>query len=292
MKKLLLSMFVLGVLASCSEDDNGPSAANLTLNLSGLENLGSDYVYEGWIIVNDSPVSTGVFTVNDSNVLSATSFSVNAEDLKNATAYVLTIEPTNDPDPAPSDTKLLSGMFSSDIATVSIDAQVGDFSNANGTFFLRTPTDESNGMNNGNDQNGVWFGTPGMPPTPNLNVPSLSSGWVYEGWVVVDGVGPISTGQFSDASAQTPDDLAPFSGMNPGPPVPGEDFFENAPTGVDFPLDVRGRTVVVSVEPSPDNSPAPFLLKPLVGVAGQETAPATHDLGLNAASFPTGTVSR
>lgn len=147
-------------------------------------------------------------------------------------------------------------------------------------------------MNNGNDEYGLWFGTPGTPPVPNLTLPALSAGWVYEGWVVVEGVGPITTGQFTDASAQTMDGLAPFSGPNPGPPIPGEDFFINAPDGVEFPLDVRGRTVVVSVEPFPDNSSAPFLLKPLVGVAGQETAPATHELMLNAASLPTGTITR
>lgn len=39
----------------------------------------------------------------------------------------------------------------------------------------------------------------------------------------------------------------------PGPPVPGEDFFINAPSGETFPLDIRGRTVVISVELVPDN---------------------------------------
>lgn len=158
MKKLLLTLFIVGALASCNDaDDSAPSISNLTLNLSGLENLGSDYVYEGW--------------------------------------------------------------------------------------------------------------------------------------VVVDGFGPISSGQFSDASIQMVDNLASFSGVNPGPPIPGEDFFMPPPAGVDFPLDVRGRTVVVSVEPFPDNSPAQFLLKPLVGIAGQEKEPATHDLELNATSFPSSTIT-
>ena len=74
--------------------------------------------------------------------------------------------------------------------------------------------------------------------------------------------------------------------------MPGEDFFLNAPSGETFPLDVRGRTVVISVEPVPDNSPAPFAMKPLVGTAGQTTAPATHSFGLNLGSLPTGTVIR
>lgn len=294
--KYVVSTFVLALIVmGCSDNDDGitvPQNSNLEINITGLEDLGSDYVYEGWILVNGAPVTTGTFTVGANNVMSQNSFSVNSETLEAATAFVLSIEPTNDPDPSPAPTKLLSGAFDSNTATVSVVDQVGDFANASGTFFLRSPTDESNGMNNGNDENGLWFGTPGMPPVPNLTLPALSSGWVYEGWVVVDGVGPITTGQFTDPSAQVMDDLAPFSGPNAGPPIPGEDFFLNAPDGVEFPLDVRGRTVVVSVEPFPDNSPAPFLLKPLVGVAGQETAPAIHDLSLNSASLPTGTITR
>ncbi len=293
--KYLIPTVTLALLSmACSNSDDStavPEQSDMQLNLTGLEELGADYVYEGWIIVNGNPISTGVFTVEGNSPLSKT-FSVDAEQLTAAAAFVLSIEPTNDQDPAPSATKLLSGAFENNTATVSINDQVGDFANASGTFFLRSPTDEDDGMNNGNDQFGIWFGTPGMPPTPNFVLPTLSDGWVYEGWVVVEGVGPLSTGTFSDASAQMTDGSAMFSGSNPGPPIPGEDFFMNAPSGADFPLDLRGRTVVISVEPFPDNSAGPFLLKPLVGIAGQETAPSTHNLDLNASSFPTGTILR
>ncbi len=291
LKKMFLGIFsALFFLVSCSNDDNGSSTTTreLTLNLNGLEDLGSDFVYEGWIIVDGSPVSTGTFAVDETGVLSETSFDVDAAMLASATAFVLSIEPAVDPDPAPADTKILSGDFVSDTAEVN-SGIVGDFSDASGTFFLRTPTDEVAG-NNGNDQYGVWFGTPGAPPTPNFTLPELPDGWIYEGWVVVDGVGPLTTGTFSEFN--TEDNMAPFSGENPGPPVPGEDFFENAPDGFVFPLDVRNRTVVISVEPVPDNSPAPFLLKPLRGLAGMETAPATHNLDANLGSLPTGSVSR
>lgn len=294
--KYLVSTIILALLTiSCSDNDDGvvaPTESNLELNINGLEDLGADYVYEGWIIVNNAPVTTGTFSVDANSTLSHTSFSIETEMLEAATAFVLSIEPANDSDPAPSATKLLSGAFNNNTAAISIHDQVGDFENAAGTFFLRSPTDEDDGMNNGNDQFGIWFGMPGMPPTPNFTLPALPSGWVYEGWVVVDGVGPVTTGQFTDASMQTADGSAPFSGPNAGPPIPGEDFFVNAPDGFEFPLDVRGRTVVISVEPFPDNNPGPFLLKPLVGAAGQETAPTTHNLNLNAASFPSGTITR
>ena len=145
-------------------------------------------------------------------------------------------------------------------------------------------------MNNGNDESGVWFGVPGAPPTPDFTLPTLPAGWIYEGWVVVDGVGPLSTGTFSEFDMV--DNFDGYSGQFAGPPLPGEDFFANAPTGFTFPLDIRNRTVVISIEPVPDNSPNPFLLKPLVGTAGNDTAPVTYPFAYNAASFPTGSVSR
>jgi len=284
-KKTVLGLIALSFFAvSCSDDDGGtPSTSELTLNLDGLEALGTDYVYEGWIILNGQPVSTGTF----SGVVFPQTFEVSTSLLNSATTFVLSIEPAVDLDPAPADTKILVGDFNGPTAIVNTDI-VGDFSNASGAFFLRTPTDES-GTNNGNDQYGVWFGTPGMPPTPNFVLPALPAGWAYEGWVVGDS-GPLSTGTFT--AFNSADASAPFSGPAGGPPVPGEDFFENAPAGETFPLDVRGRTIVISVEPVPDDSPAPFVLKPLVGTAGNETAPTTHAFGPNLASLPIGSVTR
>ncbi len=297
-KKMFFAALALGVFASsCSDDDDNNTAsntANLTLNLEGLEPLGSDFVYEGWIIVpgEQLPVSTGLFNVDDAGALSQTSFTVDAAQLEAATRFVVSIEPVGETGQAaldPADTKLLVGEFSGTTAQVNTGI-VGDFSDASGTFFLRTPTDEMPMMNNGNDQYGVWFGAPGMPPTPNFVLPTLPAGWAYEGWVIGE-TGPISTGTFTDFGAR--DSFSAFSEtMQPGPPVPGEDFFLAAPAGETFPLDVRGRMVVVSVEPVPDDSPRPFVMKPLVGTAGQETAPSSHDFGQNLGTLPTGTVTR
>lgn len=291
MKRLttILSVFIFCVsLFSCEEENmDMMSTETLTLNLSGLEPLGAGYLYEGWVIVDDMPVSTGTFSVAEDGTLSQNQFEVNADELMNASRFVLSIEPSPDNDPAPAATKVLAGSFANQTASLSTDI-VGDFSDATGTFFLRTPTDETSG-NNGNDQYGVWYGIPGMPPTVSFVLPDLPEGWQYEGWVVGDN-GPLTTGTFT--SFDMADDAAPFSGTEQaGPPVPGEDFFMNAPEGETFPLDIRGRTVVISVEPEPDDSPAPFVLKPLLGTAGQETAPTTFDFSRNLNSLPGGTVS-
>jgi hypothetical protein len=294
MKKLFLRLLILGIsVASCSSDDDSNSVnSNLTINLSGLEDLGAAHAYEGWILVNGTPVSTGTFTVDSNGNLSSTSFSVDSAMLEVATKFILTVEPSPDPDPSPSSQKLIAGDFSGDSATIntSVAPAVGDFSDSTGSFFLRTPTDEAGGLNNGNDENGVWFGVPGAPPVPDFTLPVLPEGWIYEGWVVVDGMGPLSTGTFNDFD--TIDNFNGFSGMSPGPSLPGEDFFVNAPTGFTFPLDIRNRTVVISIEPVPDNSPNPFLLKPLVGTAGVDTAPVSYSFAYNADSFPTGSVTR
>ncbi|MFY0593703.1 hypothetical protein [Roseivirga sp.] len=295
MRKLLTLLLIPAFLFSCGDDDSAPTTAALNLNINGLEDLGATAQYEGWLIVGGNPVSTGTFTVDANGTLSTTSFSVNNEDADAATKFVLTIEPIPDPDPAPAAAKLVAGDFngttSATLSTGTAPA-LGDFSNAAGTLFLRTPTDET-GTNNGNDIYGVWFGTPGTPPTPNFTLPVLDEGWVYEGWVIGD-AGPISTGTFTDFGAV--DSGNPFSGTenNAGPPVPGEDFFNAAPAGETFPLDIRGRRIVISVEPVPDNSPAPFLLKPLlVDLAiDAATAPTSHDFGQNLGSVPTGTVTR
>jgi len=284
------------VLSSCSDDDDdGPSTSSLDVAISGLANLGDDFVYEGWVIVDGAPVSTGIFTVADDGSWSASSFEVNSEELEAATKYVLTIEPAVDPDPAPSDQKLVAGDFSGSTASVSTATApgVGDFSNATGSYFLRTPTDEADGINNGNDESGVWFGVPGAPPTAGFTLPTLPAGWAYEGWVIGD-AGPISTGTFTDFGAV--DSGNGFSGTenNAGPPIPGEDFFLNAPSGEIFPLNLRGRTIVISVEPVPDNATAPFLLKPLIKMIASDaaTAPEMHAFDQNLGSLPTGTVTR
>ena len=295
MKKILgLLLISAFMITSCDNDDDTAATPNLTVNINGLEDLGASAIYEGWVIVGGTPISTGTFSVDENGTLSTQSFTVDADDLEAATKFVLTVEPVPDNDPAPSDQKLLAGDFANNSATLStgVEPALGSFDNSAGVLFLRTPTDETDG-NNGNDQYGVWFGNPGMPPTAGLTLPTLPVGWAYEGWVIGD-AGPISTGTFTQFGVR--DDSNIFSGAenNAGPPIPGEDFFNNAPAGETFPLDVRGRRVVISVEPVPDNSPAPFLLKPLISDLASDaaTAPSTHSFVQNLGSIPTGTATR
>ena len=108
-------------------------------------------------------------------------------------------------------------------------------------------------------------------PGPSLNVPKLPAGWAYEGWVVGPN-GPISTGRFTDPAGADEDGGGPDAGPDGTPPFPGQDFINPA-------LDVPGLTVVLSVEPDPDDSPAPFALKPLAGEAADAGPGALQTVG-------------
>ena len=282
------------VMSSCKKDEESttPTTGNLNVTLNGLEDLGSDYTYEGWLIVDGAAVSTGVFTVDGSGNMSKTSFSISTSDLNNATAYVLTIEPLPDPSTAPSAVHLVAGDFSGNSANLSVghSSAIGDdFASSTGGYILATPTD--GGMTT-DENSGVWWLDPAAGPGAALNLPTLPSGWVYEGWAVIDGM-PVTTGKFTAVDAM--DMAAPYSStVAPGPPFPGEDFLMNTPSGLTFPTDLAGKTVVISVEPNPDNSPAPFLLKPLVGtVPANATDRTLYPMGNNASgSNPTGTATR
>lgn len=284
-----ITIISLLFLSSCKKD-NDDTTGNLALNITGLEDLGSNARYEGWIVVNGTPVSTGVFSVNATGQLSQTSFEVNKTQLQNATAFVLTVEPFPDANPAPSDQHLLGGDFSSDNAGLSVGHPAAlntTFASATGKYVLATPTTVATT----DELSGLWFlSLMTGSPTAGLSLPVLPAGWKYEGWALISGK-PVTTGTFIMATGA--DAAAPYSGPFPAPPFPGEDFIMNAPSGTVFPTNLSGGLAVISVEPYPDNSPAPFLLKPLVGNISNPAADhLTYTMSLNTASFPGGSVSR
>lgn len=289
-KRTLTGMAMIAMLSlaivSCSKDD-GPARSEITLEIVGLETLTSGARYEGWLIVDGEPKSTGKFT----STSSSQTFSAVATDVENATAFELTVEPPNDSDSGPSASKLLSGTFVGNTAAVSINTSIADLTGISGRFVLATPTDDNNNPI-ANDEFGIWFEDPsGIQSVAGLSLPTLASGWKYEGWVMLNGT-PVTTGTFSDENAA--DDASPYSGNATAPNYPGEDFLNSAPVGLTFPQDgdVRGNAVMVTIEPSPDyDQSTPFFLQPLTGTAGQDVSPAVNDLTANA-NAPFGRVLR
>jgi hypothetical protein len=294
MKVAVFIIVLTFIMWGCSEDSNTdpqPTKSDLTLNISGLTDLGANAKYEGWLISSDGKATTtGVFTVDANGKLNQTKFEVDANTLSNASKFVLTIEPNPDSDPNPSSIHILAGDFnntSSDLTVTHPAALNNSFENSVGKYILATPTNGSNS----NEKSGIWFlDLSSGSPMQGLTLPSLPNGWKYEGWVVINGV-PVSTGTFSNTNVV--DDAAPYSSTMQGPPFPGEDFLANSPSSLTFPTDISGATAVISIEPSPDNSPSPFLLKPLVGMIPSDAADhVTYSMNLNLSSLPTGTATR
>ena len=192
---------------------------------------------------------------------------------------------SGDVDIVPNETHYLAGDLQGLGATLTPghpDALGSDFGDAAGKYILATPTDGADT----NETSGIWWISLQMAdPTAGLSLPTLPAGWAYEGWVVMDGT-PVTTGTFTSTTAA--DDAAPFSAMDaPGPPFPGEDFLMDAPDGLSFPTDLSETTAVISIEPVPDDSPAPFLLKPLVATVPANVADhQTFEMTNNAAGFP------
>lgn len=294
---LIVAMFLF--IVGCSEDsDDGMSADTgkytLALNFSGAEPLNNGYFYEGWAIVNGSPVSTGQFNVNSSGAITDISGTVIAngeftvtQDLSGASAIVITIEPAGDTDPNPADTHVLAGDVASNSASLTVGhgAALGDdYSTSAGEYILATPTT----ADTTDENSGIWFlSLAGGSPAVGLTLPTLPAGWKYEGWTVINGM-PVTSGTFTDVMDF--DEADPFSSTLPGPPFPGEDYVANAPAGLTFPTDIAGGTAVISIEPSPDDDPSPYTLKPLVGmIPANAVDHTTYMMSLNLSSFPTGT---
>lgn len=282
---VMVGLLSLGGCARGDDDDTG----TLQLKVTGLMALGTGSAYEGWIIVGGQPKSTGIFAVDSNGNLSPSAFDVNEDDLASATTFVLTIEPSPDSDPAPTNVHYLGGDFSGGSASLSVahPAALGSsFTTASGKFILATPTDSISTPEN--ERSGIWFLDPSSgTPAQGLMLPTLPAGWKYEGWAVI-GSTPVTTGTFTNPAAA--DESAPFSGSEKAPLFPGEDFLKNAPSGLTFPTDLRGGTAVISIEPSPDDSPSPFTLKPLLGaIAADAVNNTTYSFANQASGFPTGT---
>ncbi|MDO6598030.1 anti-sigma factor [Oceanihabitans sp. 2_MG-2023] len=281
-KTILLFAAVL-LIAACSSDDNSASTpmSTLTVNLTGIEPLEGDLTYEGWIMVGGSPVSTGRF--NTTAASTSKNFSIPTADLDVATAFILSIEPTVNDDAAPSNTKILSGNFVANAATLNITTMVGNFVNTtnpfSGSFLKTTPTDNTGGIDNGNEDYGIWFIQNGTT-AGLINLPTLATGWKYEGWVVFNtGSTPVTTGQFTMANGV--DSASPYSGNEPAPLFPGEDFLSNLPAGVDG--NINGLPVVISIEPDLDgDANTPFFLKPISGTEGINSNALSVTTNINA----------
>lgn len=235
--------------AAVQGDQAPEDIIELQLELTGLGDLGPGWAYEGWLVVDGTPLSTGTFTIDAEGMPGTTRFELPAGNLAQPAAFVLTIEPAPDSDPAPSAVHVLAGDIVNGTASLSPThpAALGnDLGQAGGSYILGIPTSSAA---SDSYRNGIWW--------TELKLPTLPAGWIYEGWVVGAG-GPLTTGRFATIEAADSDDAGPTAGPKAGPAIPGQDYLQP-------PIDLTsGYAAVVTIEPEPDNSPAPFVLKLLV----------------------------
>ncbi len=272
-------------------------AAELTLSFANLPalNEGTEGIYEGWVIVDGAPVSTGVFNVNamGQTVAPGTStvitFTVD-DSIGLSSAVKITIEPVGDMDPAPSGLVLMTGDVAGAVtALVAALPDLATLMTSAGAYILATPSD--NGVDMTNDNQGIWYLTMPGPSAGLTNLPDLGPNWTYEGWIVdTSGMSPVpySTGTFNAATGVDSDEAGCNAG---GPPFPGQDFtaFHCGPI---LDLDSGDFVAVISIEPVPDNGPGPFQFKPLVGMVPTDALTNGGTLGNQvAATFPTGTAT-
>jgi hypothetical protein len=288
--------FAAALASGCDDGSTAPAVGTrLRLDLTGFEPLRNGAHYEGWAILGGQPVSTGKFNVGDGGTFVTVDGAPRGKtfeagrDIRGASAIVITIEPNGDRDATPAATKIVAGDVEGGTARLHVghgSALGNAFTAAAGVFILATPTDGTGT----NELSGVWFlDNRSGSPRAGLTLPALPPGWKYEGWAVINNA-PVTTGTFTRVDAA--DEAAPFSGTQPGPPFPGEDFLRDAPQGLTFPTSLRGAMAVITVEPFPDDGPMPFTLKPLAAAV-----PATAANGVvlplqnGAAAFPTGTAT-
>ncbi len=295
-RTLIGSVLCVLALAACSDSTEPSRGRELALTLQGLEPLANGFHYEAWALLGGQALPAGKFNLDPQGRLVDLNGAVIANgalrqtrDISGASSIVLTIEPTGDRDSAPTATHVLAGGVQNGSATLSVASPMAlgsDFTTAAGSYVLATPTDNDNT----NERSGVWFLSLATgSPAAGLSLPTLPAGWMYEGWAVVN-ARPLTTGRFLNPRAA--DNAAPYSGTVAAPPFPGEDYLRNAPAGLTFPLDLRGATIAITIEPEPDDGPAPFAFKPLLGtVAATAVDHVTFALPNRASTLATGTAT-
>lgn len=267
------------------------TSVTLTATTAPLGPLGAarDGRYELWAVVGGTPASCGAFVVDAvtldvtspsgaTNYGPSTTFALTAANTgllgafpnaAAATELFVTVEPVGDAVAADSGVVVLAGAHAAGTAALTVAGIAGgrgiaDFSAAAGSFVTVTPTDDAAGAAV-NDRFGVWFRDFSFD-APTLVLPTLPSGWVYEGWVVDTGTGArTSTGRFRSGLVADDDAMTwPGRGtVSTGFNVPGQDFLVAVAPLAGVPTDLTtGYTVLVSVEPTPDNdlAPSPFVV--------------------------------
>lgn len=229
------------------ENSNTTNSTIFELNITGLPQLSDTLAYVVWFDNDDrppvfikqlSPNAQGDLFLKEQQKLAF---------LDSAQTILVTIERKSQigtTNFTASTRLILSGRFSKGICDLTLAENFKDFSKTSAKYTLYTPTD---GNLASNPFGGIWFvdSVDANKTTAGLDLPVLSGGWIYEGWIEVGG-NKLSTGRFRNPKAA--DLFNGYSATAVSIPFPGEDFINNAPSGFTFPLDLRGAKSYISLE--------------------------------------------
>ena len=257
----------------------------------GLRTLPQEVgIYGLWITSTDAAGFLGTFNINESgqtvdrygNLIERfTTYDVN---LAKALSVVVSVELFNSNPEAPSGNIILQGPFSEGVAQMSVPVP-NAIESATGTYRVQTPTDGPDT----NEASGIW--AIDAEGNPTLDLPEATAGYVYEHFIYIDGreiiMGRFNVADELDTINAYDDDLFP------PPEVPGDDFLRNEPGGLDFPTNLGGSRLIVTLEPRVLDSITPSQLVVFeaflpLGLVGGETITMTN----LTANFPTGTVTQ
>jgi hypothetical protein len=268
LRNLLLGLAcVMFILMSCDDDESSVRTSSMSIQMSGLTTPGAGYVYGVWLKEGEAYDFLGDFSLTSNGLLTKSLYSIESQRLAEASGLLITLEKEGGIGASPSDIRFLAGSFENKGAKLTMDHPdaIGlNYSLASAAYIRATPTDNDTT----NEESGLWFyNTMNMVST--LDLPVLSSSWMYESWVQTTNDSLISLGKFSDPLAADMNDLY-GAGINPGYAAPGQDFLANRS---DLPIDLDEAELYITVEPSPDDATTPFGLRPL-SIEVADTIPA------------------
>jgi hypothetical protein len=296
--RTLISVLSLALLfiAGCDSGDVielEAAKVQVRLDLDNLMPLQDGFTYQAFARVGAQTFATDKFntTENGSFVNAAGQFIQNEltfpADVSGASLIYVTIEEKRDNSEEPSVSVVFAGDVVESVATLSQghpEALGTSLEGQSGSFMLMSYVAGAQS----DDVSGLWFveGSKNSP-TAGLSLPLLPQGWRYEGWIEAGGT-LISTGAFREGNGA--DSARPYSNSDT-PLFPGEDFQENAPDGVSFPLNPAGGKVYVTVEPFPDDTVDPYGFFVLSGsIPSIPVAESAYPLMSNLTA-PTGTAT-
>lgn len=252
MKKFILVVFGIFVTSfiGCDYFENSDTlnSSSLEINVTGLPALADTMTYVVWV-ENENPANLRPYIIHTSDAVNG-SITFKSEKplriLQTSQIIWLSVERKDvlsDSVFTPSTRRIFSGRFVKGGCNLGIGEEVYNFENTSAVFRLLTPTDGSGT----NETSGIWFVNLDSVGAfkAGLDLPDLYQGWIYEGWVEVNGTF-LSTGRFSTPAGA--DLRKQYGSSGAGLNFPGEDFLVNAPSGLTFPLDLAGKKAHISLE--------------------------------------------